>query len=283
MRKLGGKHEGRQRWEASPSILRLTGRLAIWFAVGLVLVRGGAGLFAAPGETEVVRESAGTSDEAVVATAERFARLYLEEPSPKALDPYLAAGARVGSGRPPSARAARVAQADVVETTDVGDGRVVVTVSCELRDARTLYLTVPIVRRGPGEASVLGAPSIVAMPAPAGADPERPRPIAGPNPGAIDRLISKFIPAYVSAGSASDLSYLVAPGPTVVPLGGGLEVVSIGHARQLGGGEGADRDLIVAVELSDPESGAEYPLAYRLRVIERAGRWYVSDIEGAVA
>jgi hypothetical protein len=260
------------------------GRLAIWFAVGLLLIRGAVGLLVAPGKPEVVRASAGGSDEAVAASAERFARLYLEGSSPKVLDPYLAAGARVGSGRPPSDRGAQVAQADVVETTDVGYGQVVVTVSCELRDARTLYLTVPIVRRGSGEASVLGAPSLVAMPAPAGADPERPQPIAGPDPGAIERLISKFIPAYVSAGEASDLSYLLAPGVTVVPLGGGLQVASVGDVRQLDGGEeGADRDLTVAVRLRDPDTGAVYPLTYRLRVIERAGRWYVARVEGAVA
>jgi Conjugative transposon protein TcpC len=276
--------EGHRAGEAASSIPRLIGRLAIWFAVALLLVRGAVGLFAAPGKAEVVRVTAGASDEAVAATAERFARLYLEEPSPKVLDPYLAAGARVGSGRPPSARAAQVAQADVVETTEVGDGRVVVTVSCELRDARTLYLAVPIVRRGSGEASVLGAPSLVAMPAPAGADPERPRPIAGPDPGAVERLISKFIPAYVSAGEASDLSYLVAPDATVVPLGGGLEVVSVGEVRQLDGREeGPDRDLTVAVRLRDPDTEAIYPLAYRLRVVEQAGRWYVAGVEGAVA
>ena len=53
-------------------------------------------------------------------------------------------------------------------------GRWVLTVSCDLRDARTVYLAVPIVRHGAGEAAVIGAPSIVAVPATAGADPERP-------------------------------------------------------------------------------------------------------------
>jgi hypothetical protein len=273
-------HRGR---EASTSIPRLTGRLAIWFAVGLLLVRGGAGLFAAPEKAEVVRAATDPSDEAVAATAERFARLYLEEPAPKALRPYLAAGATIGAGRPPSADGAEVAQADVVDTSDIGDGRVVVTVSCELRDARTLYLTVPIARHGSGEAAVLGAPSIVAMPAPAGADPERPRPIAGSEAGAISELVAKFIPAYLSSGDSRELSYLLAPGAEVVPLGGQIELVSIGKVEQLGAGEGAGRDLLVSARVREPVGGATYPLGYRLEVRRRAGRWYVSAVEGAVA
>jgi hypothetical protein len=285
VRKLIGRQKDRGgQGASSSSIPRLAGRLAIWFAVGLLLVRGIAGLFAEPRRPEVERRAgAGASDEAVAATAERFARLYLEQPSSKLLGPYLASGAKVTTGTPPVTEAAEVVQADVVKTTDVGGGRLIVTVSCELRGARTLYLTVPVARRGPGEATVLGAPSLVAMPAPAGADPERPQPIAGPDAGAIEGLVSKFVPAYVSAGSTSDLAYLLAPGATVVPLGGGLEVVSVGEANQLGAEEGGDRELAVAVSLGDPESGAVYPLTYRLRVVERAGRWYVAGVEGAVA
>jgi hypothetical protein len=248
----------------------------------MLLVRGAVALFAAPERAEVTVR-AGGADDVVVATAERFARLYLEEPSPSALDPYLAAGAKVGSGRPPSTEGAEVAQADVVDTTDVGDGRVVVTVSCELRGARTLYLTVPIARRGPGEAAVLGAPSIVAMPAPTGADPESSRPIAGPEAGAISELVTKFIPAYLSAGNSRELSYLLVPRAEVVPLGGQMELVSIGVVEQLGDGEGPGRDLLAAARVKDPADGATYPVTYRLGALRRSGRWYVAAVEGAVA
>jgi hypothetical protein len=264
------------------SAVRSAGRLAIWLTIAMLLLRGALATFAAPEKSEV-RISSGGTDDVVAATAERFARLYLEDPDPRALAPYLAAGARIGAGRPPSAEAAEVAQADVVDTADVGDGRVVVTVSCELRDARTLYLTVPIVRHGRDEAAVLGAPSIVAMPAPVGADPESPRPIAGPGAGAIGELVAKFIPAYLSAGSSRKLSYLLAPGGQVVPLGDQLEFVSVGHVAQLGEGGGSRRELLVAARAKDPVGGATYPLVYRLRVLRHAGRWYVSAVEGAVA
>jgi hypothetical protein len=266
----------------SSHAVRAAGRLTIWVAIGLLLVRGAVATFAAPQKT-TPGSAAATGEEVVAATAERFARLYLEEPDPKVLRPYLAAGARIGVGRPSSAQGAEVAQADVVDTSEIGDGRVVVTVSCELRDSRTLYLTVPIVRHGSGEAAVLGAPSIVAMPAPAGADPESPRPIAGPESGAISELVGKFIPAYLASGDSRELSYLLTPGAEVVPLGGQIELVSIGSVEQLDGGESPRRDLLVSAHVKEPVGGGTYTLAYRLEVLRRGGRWYVSAVEGAVA
>lgn len=266
----------------APRIMRGAGRAAIWAAVGVLLVRGGVALLAPAGTTEV-RPRVGGADDVVAATAERFARLYLEDPSPTALAPFLAEGAKVGAGRPPSAEGAEVAQADALVITHLGDGRVVVTVSCELRDSRTLLLTVPIVRQGADEAAVLGAPSMVAMPASAGADPESPRPIVGAEAAAIHQLVAKFLPAYLSSGSSQDLSYLLAPGAEVVPLGGEQKLLSVGEAEQLGGDEGARKDLVVEARVEDPDGGAEYPLAYRLEVVRRGGRWYVAAVEGAVA
>jgi hypothetical protein len=265
--------------------LRALGRVALWAVVAVLLLRGGTDLVGSPSEEAPTptRESDGAEDPAVSAFAIRFARTYLEDPSPAALRPLLAAGAHVGTGRPPSAGGAQVAQAEVLRTSDLGDGRVEVTVACELRDSRTLYLAVPIVRQGAGEAAALGAPSIVAVPATAGADPERPRPIAGPDAGSIDELVERFLPAYLSAGESSKLSYYLAPGTEVVPLGGALEPLGSPTVAQLGEGEGPRREVIASQRVSEPGSGAGYPLAYRLKVVERAGRWYVAAVEGAVA
>jgi len=159
----------------------------------------------------------------------------------------------------------------------------VLTVSCDLRDARVVSLAVPVVRPEAGEAAVIGAPSIVAVPATAGADPERPRPIAGPGAKAISELVARFIPAYLSSGESKELSYLLAPGALVVPLAGQVDPVSVGDARQLGDGEGPRRELIAAARVREPASGAVYPVAYRVSVVERTGRWYVAAVEGAVA
>ncbi len=264
--------------------LRPVGRVALWAVLALLLIRGGAAVLESPERAPAQLGQGGSEGpgQAAEALGVGFARAYLESPSPKDLRAYLAEGAHVGAGHRPGA-GGEVAQAEVMRSAKVGKSRWVLTVSCDLRDARTLDLAVPIVRQEAGEVAALGAPSIVAVPAPAGADPERPRPIAGAGAGAIGELVSKFIPAYVSAGKASDLSYLVAPGSTVVPLGGGLEVASVGHAAQLNGSEGPERDLAVAASLRDPETGAIYPLTYRLLAVERAGRWYVAGVEGAVA
>ncbi|MBS1885659.1 MAG: conjugal transfer protein [Actinobacteria bacterium] len=277
---------GRRGVEARPlgAALRPVGRVALWAVLVVLLIRGGAALLESParGPAEVGRARSGGPGRAAEALAVGFARTYLESPSPDDLRAYLAEGAHLGAGRRPHP-AGGVAQAEVVRGAPLGGGRWVLTVSCDLRDARTLDLAVPIVRQEAGEAAALGAPSIVAVPAPAGVDPERPRPIAGSGAGAIGELVSKFIPAYVSAGRTSELSYLLAPGATVVPLGGALDVASVGRSRQLGGGEGAVREITVGVSLRDPASGAVYPLTYRLRVAERARRWYVAAVEGAVA
>jgi hypothetical protein len=265
-------------------VLRPIGRLALWAALAVLLIRGGAAILESPERTPTPitgTKSAGPGQRAE-ALAVGFARAYLEAPSSNDLRAYLAGGAHLGAGHRPRADG-EVAQVEVVSSERIGGRRWVLTVSCDLRDARTLDLAVPIVRQEAGEAAALGAPSIVAVPAPAGADPERPRPIAGPGAGAIGELVSKFIPAYVAAGKASDLAYLVAPGSMVVPLGGGLDVASVGHASQLGGAEGLERDLAVTVRLGDPETGAVYPLTYRLRVVERSRRWYVAGVWGAVA
>jgi hypothetical protein len=282
-----GDFSGRARKgvEARPTgaALRPVGRVALWAVLAVLLIRGGAAILESPerNPAQARTETSGPGQPAE-ALAVGFARAYLETPSPKDLRAYLAEGAHLGAGRGPHA-GGEVAQAEVVRSAPLGAGRWLLTVSCDLRDARTLDLAVPIVRQESGEAAALGAPSIVAVPTPAGADPERPRPIAGPGAGAIGELVSKFIPAYVSAGRTSDLSYLLAPGATVVPLGGALEVASVGHARQLGGGEGAEREISVGAELRDPASAAIYPLTYRLQVVERARRWYVSAVEGAVS
>jgi hypothetical protein len=274
------RHEGGGR--TLGEALRSAGRFALWAAVGLLLVRGTAAVLV-PQTDERTAARAGEFDPADAAFAVRFARAYLEDPAPAALRPFLASGARIGAGRPASAHRAQVAQAEAIDFSRLGDDREVVTVACELRDSRTLYLAVPIVRNGAGEAAALGAPSIVAVPAVAGADPERPRPPAGPGGAEIRELVRRFLPAYLAAGKESELRYYLSPGASVVPLGGTLHLAGVSAIDQLGTEEGVERAILAAARVHDPASGATYPVAYRLEVRERGGRWYVAAVEGAVA
>lgn len=262
------------------SLLRGTGRVAIWTVLGLLLIRG---VVAEPtGTPPVAAQPSGTLDPATSAFAVRFARTYLADPSGTALAPFLAEGSRVGTGTPPQSKAGDVAQAEVSGVRDLGGGRAVLTVACELRDARTLYLAVPIVRSEAGEVAALGAPSIVAAPSGPGADSiERPQAIAGSDADAIQGLVGKFLPEYLAASDASALSYFLAAGAAVQPLGGSVRFQAITGISQLGSGEGPSRSVLAAARVSDPASGAVYPVAYRLELVKRGGRWYVEAIEGA--
>lgn len=262
------------------SLLRGTGRVAIWTVLGLLLIRG---IVAGPtGTPPAAAEPSAALDPATSAFAVRFARTYLADPSEAALAPFLAESARVGTGTSPQEEAEDVAQAEVSGVEDLGGGRAVLTVACELRDARTLYLAVPIVRSGAGEVAALGAPSIVAAPGAAGVDSnEQPQSVAGPDADAIQGLVGKFLPEYLAAGDADSLSYFLAPGAAVSPLGGAIEFRAITGVSQLGSGEGPSRSVLAAARVSDPVSGAVYPVTYRLELVERGGRWYVEAIEGA--
>ncbi len=262
------------------SLLRGFGRIAIWTVLGLLLVRGA--LAEPTASTPSPQRSADGVDPESAAFAVRFARTYLADPSAAALSPFLAEGVQVGTGRPPQAGGGDVAQAEVSGAEDLGGGRSVLTVAAELRDARVLYLAVPIVREKAGEVAALGAPSIVAAPGSAGADSnERPQSLAGPDASAIGELVAKLLPEYVSAGEAGSLSYLLAPGAAVTPLGGAVALDAITGVTQLGSGEGTSRIVIAAARVSDPASGAAYPVTYRLEVLKDGGRWYVAGVEGA--
>lgn len=264
------------------SLLPPVGRVAIWVVLALLLVRGLGAVLSQPQESVPAGGAARSAgDQASAALAVGFARTYLDDPSPRALAPFLAEGARVGGGHAPDG--AGVAQAEVGATQRLGGGREILTVACELRDGRALYLAVPISRSGAGEVAVTGAPWVVAAPSTAGVVAERPRPLAGLEAGAIRTLAAKFLPVYLSARSARDLSYLLAPGASVTPLAGELEPVgSAGSVAQLGDGEGRRRVVVVTGRFRDAATGTVYRLAYRLRVVRR-NRWYVEAVEGGLS
>jgi hypothetical protein len=261
--------------------LRTVGRVALWAVLGLLLVRGmGSILSGPPKGNPTARLSAG-SDPATSAFAVRFARAYLSGASPRQLAPLLAPGTRVPSSGAP-VPGVEVEQAEVAGSEASGQRQAIVTVACELADARTVYLAVPTVREGADGVAATGAPAVVAGPAGVGEGVEAPRPIAGPDAAAIGELVRRFLPVYFSASEPADLSYLLAPGATVVPPGNGLRLAGVSAVEQIGEGEGARRTVLAAVRVRDPLSGASLGLAYRLD-LTRQGRWYVERVEGALS
>ncbi len=260
--------------------LRGVGRLALWALVALLLFRGTAAVVSGPARQPVpARATAATLDDASAAFAVRFARAYLADPSARSLAGYFAQGSAPLPASVPASWGQEVVQAEVAGRQGLGNRRAIVTVSCELLGGRALYLAVPIVRDDAGEVAALGAPSLVAVPEVAQVDAERPEPLSGAEAGAIGELADKFLAAYVASDTPADLSYYVAPGSSVEPLGG-LSLVGEPNTSTIGS-EGGRQTVLATVRVRDEETDVTYPLSYRLELVKRE-RWYVSAVEGAV-
>jgi hypothetical protein len=255
--------------------------VALWTLVALLLTKGGAAVLAGPPKQVVGAAPSAAAEPAASAFAVRFARTYLSSSS-RELTPLLAPG--VGEEVAPGATGTDgpVEQVAVAGARDLGGGQAIVTVACELGGNRTLYLAVPIVREGAGEVAALGAPAVVAGPAGVARSAARPQPLAGPSGAAIADLARRFLPAYLSANEPGDLSYLLAPGARVTPLGGALRLLAVGAVEQEGNGEGPRRTVIATARVREPSGAATLRLAYRIEVVRR-GRWYVDGVEGALS
>ena len=156
-------------------------------------------------------------------------------------------------------------------------GRAIVTVACELGDGRTLYLAVPIVREAAGEVAALGAPAVVAGPPGVARSPDAAR--------AARRLLRRgdrgpcaALPAGLPVGDrARDLSYLLAPGARVTPLGGALRPLAVGMVKQEGDGEGPRRTAIATARVREPRRrhpAADLPASRWCGAV--AGTWAAS-------
>ena len=260
--------------------LRAAGRVALWALVALLLIEGISGVFAAPPQESGGGARKETIDSATSSFAVRFARAYLSGSSPQELSPLLAPGVDLPAF---SGAGIGVEQAEVAGVDDLGADGAIVTVAAQLDDARTLYLAVPIVRASAGEVAAQGVPALVAGPAGVGESVEAPQPLAGPDAGAIADLARRFLPVYLSAPSAQELSYFLAPGASVTPPGGGLEVAEVASVKQLGSSEGPRRSVLAEARVRDSVSGSSFGLSYRLEATRSEGRWYVERVEGALS
>ena len=279
-----GTHSGRRGVQRRTlgAALRSVGRVALWTLVALLLAKGGAAVLGGPSKQVAGAPPSAAADPATSSFSVRFARTYLSGASARELTPLLAPG--VSEQATPGAIGADVPveQVEVADVRDLGAGRAIVTVACELGGARTLYLAVPIVRERAGEVAALGAPAVVAGPAGVARSATRPQPLVGPPASAIADLARRFLPAYLSASEPGDLSYLLAPGARVTPLGGALRLLALGAVEQEGDGEGARRTVIATARVREASGGATLRLAYRIEVVRR-GRWYVDGVEGALS
>jgi hypothetical protein len=282
----GAHHDRRPGARTVGAALRGAGRVALWALIALVLVRGLGDVLAGPrtgaASSAAEQESGFTSDQAR-ALAVAFARVYVSRPTAGALAPYLARGLTEQLRRSSAASGERVLQATVAGVEPLGSDRALVSVACELAGAgnRVLYLAVPLARDPSGSLSVSGLPSFVPPPPMGQAQGEEAQRLAGPGSAQIRRLAQRFLAAYLSRGRAGALSYLVAPGAHLTPLGLGLRLIGVAGVGQAGSGSEPGRQtVLVRARVQEAASSATYPVAYRLELV-RSDRWYVAAVEGA--
>ena len=262
--------------------LRSAGRVALWIAVGIVLIRGVGSIVSEPAATtgSAAVEAGGFPDDEARAFAVRFASAYLDPP-PGGLAGYLADGLSDSAAvTPPRGPGAKVAWATVAREASLGDSRALVTVAV-LTDAGTsCYVTVPVARDERGGLVVSALPSFSPPPPRAALRGEDVEPLTGPGSEAVGDLAERFLRTYLSGGDSDALAYLLAPGAAVAPMPGGLAVVSFDRADQNAATATARRRTVLAsVTVRDRETGAVYPLGYRLEVVKH-DRWHVAEIAG---
>lgn len=177
-----------------------------------------------------------------------------------------------------------VIEATVASSDVLSPDRAVVTVACAVigGSAATRFVAVPVARDAGGGLVAFDLPALVAGPAAGDVEVEEPAPLSGPGAGEIDRLVRRFLAAYVSGAAPEDLSFFVAPGAAVGSLEPGLELAEVSDVGQLGTSDPARLSVAATVEVRDAASRATYPTRYRLELVRRE-RWYVESIRGEAA
>jgi Conjugative transposon protein TcpC len=275
-------------------LLARFGRLALWVAVAVVLVRGLGDLLAPPRPTPTVRAAERTGDawpdDAARAFAVEFATAYLHH------SPHDDQGERArrianfgaielaGELAPRFARRApeqAVRSATVAGSSTLDDQHALVTVAATVGSGgavRTRYVSVPVARDAGGGLVVYDTPSFVAAPARAAVSPVDGEPLIGDERSAVADVVGRFLRAYL-AGDSGALGYLVPPRTRIAAAAGGLELVELGSITSPADASGAERLVLVRVQARDAVSGALYALRYRVALVRR-DRWYVAAVGG---
>jgi hypothetical protein len=264
--------------------LRGAGRLVLWLAVAVVLVRGMAAIVAGPEPADrrvPAAERGGVSDDEARAFAVRFVHAYLAPSSRGQITRFLADGLsdRVATV-PPRSPGASVASTTVAREVSLGGSRALITVAALTSDGTSRYLTVPVERDRHGGLAVSALPSFSPPPPRAADEVEDVDPLTGRGAGAIGGLVRRFLREYLSGADSGQLAYLLAPDATVTPMPPGLAVVSIDALDEIAGAPGRGRRTVLAsVSVRDRRTGAAYPLSYRID-IGRRDRWHVVAVAG---
>jgi Conjugative transposon protein TcpC len=277
--------------QVAGELLARVGRLALWAAVAVVLVRGLGDVFAAERKTPAApvreRTNAVWPDDAARAFAVEFALTYLrvEHEGPTAVQrdalarlaaPEIADALvpTLGAGAQPqdvwSATAAAVVRLD--------GAHALITVTARLggERPRSVRLTIPIARDEHGGLVVDDLPALAPVPDRAHGAPAAGTPILGDERAAITDVLTRFLRAYL-AGDRAGLAYLAPPGARIAATSGGFELLDVGSLGVLGDTTRPDRLVLATAHVRDQVSRASYALRFRVRLVRR-DRWYVAAI-----
>lgn len=268
----------------------MVGRLVLWSAVVLLLVRGAADVLATtpaprPVAAARVQLAAAWPDDAARAFAADFTRAYLSY-SPRharrytrEVGPFVTPGvmgmlprfAQQGSRQ-------AVQQATIARTARVDGSHALVTVAATVvgRGVQTLYLTVPVGRDAAGGLVVYDLPSFTAAPARAAVDAPELEALAAGERAGVEDVVTRFLRAFL-AGRGDELEYLVPAGTRVPALSRAFGLVGVDAVDQLGPARGRARWVVATVRARDVQTRAVFPLRYRLRLV-KADRWYVAAV-----
>jgi Conjugative transposon protein TcpC len=274
-------------------LLAGVGRLALWLAVGLLLVRGAGAML---GPTDDARQphalrAARVSiwpDDAAGALAVEFATGYLthvpgDDANAAARQLTALAASDIASELAPrfdhDAPAQIVRSATVARTVTIDARHALITVAATLAtdgQLSTRRLTVPVARDGAGRLVVDDLPSFAATPTRAAPAQRDDGPLAGAERAVIEDVLTRFLRSYL-AGDTGGLAYLVAPAARIDAAAGGFELLSPISVTTTGPVTGRRRVVLVMARARDRASRALYTLRYRVELVRR-DRWYVAEL-----
>ena len=207
-----------------------------------------------------------------------FARRYLTwtaaEPqaSARALEGFFGPSSESGGGLVlPATGQQHVQWAEVVQAREAAPNEHVYTVAAQTDSAGLLYLSVGVVRSSSGALQLAGYPAFVGAPAASQAVPQQHgREVNEP---ALRTVVERALRNYL-AGSAEDLAADLTSEARVSLPTLSLSLQSLQRLDWMEPGT-----ALVATVLAQDERGAQYVLAYELRVALLHGRWEVSAVQ----
>ncbi|MDP2710342.1 MAG: conjugal transfer protein [Solirubrobacteraceae bacterium] len=268
--------------------------MLLWALLLLVLMRGVGDIVSDAGRDQAaapLNEASSFPGDAERAFAVGVGRAYLswragaDDTAVEALDGLLAPSLRGRFARalPTRGKGQAVVEAVVAGSERVAPGRALITVACTLASGEQHHVVVPVARDGAGGLVAFDLPALVAGPQTGAVDVSEPSPLSGPGAQEIERLVGRFLAAYLAGAGQEDLAFFVASGARVGSLAPGLELAEVSEVGRIDRAEDEARATVVAtVRLRDTATRAVYPARYRLDLV-RLERWYVASVAGELS